>query len=334
MVRCSRMSCLLSLVVFWSVLTLIHYSSTDVGAFTQFLLHPNSQPLELTDSPLPLNPNPNASPTPLLRSLESFKVAPAVAAAPPTPVPRCNFTADTPESLYTFNTVVRQSELQGRGFTITISLTCSIPIEVEDIPRSYFRIHTTGDTMTAIHPTTIMEPERRTVVAFLPTPDAGEQQLHVKLMIYNSSKEANHITFPPLYKFTPEEVTSRWVDRPIKGSPFNFTILPHTNRTLPAMQTYTQLPDLKTYINSRLPICAGHRWRQGLLMGRWLMGPSHPHITRQWWSDSVFDDYKPRWAPYDCRLDYTASLLYALRRIKWLNIVGGQQHEGPVWADL
>ena len=328
-VRCTRASCLLSLLVFWSCVTLFHFSSPDdLHAITSVLFaspsdphaqsqsHPSS-PQSDDDSP------PGAAVEDIARSLESFKSSPVET------LPACNFSTTAPELLWAVSGGLRESEWEGFGVKVSVELRC-LPLE-RSPPRAAFRVYTTGSTMTALPPSsTVMDAGRRLTHFWVRMLDTGEGSVHVKLALYNASEDLVSRSWPPGYVPRQEELGSRWVDRPIHGSPLNYTLnqsvtaYPYLMRAdlTPALASYAALTDIAAYVSSPLPICNARREARGSLAGRWLLGPPHPHITRQWWSDSIFDDYAPRWAPYDCRLDYSASLQLALRKVRWLNVVG------------
>jgi hypothetical protein len=178
--------------------------------------------------------------------------------------------------------------------------------------------------MTALPPA-VLQPGQSSLTVVVRVPDAGDHTLHVKLMLYNASDDLTHRTYPGFYKLQDSEVTSRWLDAPILRSPFNFTVRPSSFPQHHLPVTYELLNSTTSSSSSSsfpLPLCNSVREQNDTLAGRWLLGPRHAHIRHQWWSDSLFDDYAALWSPFDCRLDYTASLLQALRKVRWLNIVG------------
>ena len=319
MVTCSRASCLLSLVIFWAVLTLFHFSTPGNTSLTSFFsVQPGSHHFDL------LNTNDgqddSAAPSILIRRslLTAFKAAPAT---PKPPCPPLNPTPTDLESLYTFAARAEDREDAGPGVAVTIALACTLPSTTIS-PRAYFRLHTTGPTMTALPPTTILETGQDRWSGYVRVPDSGSgYQLHVRLMLWNASDDLMVKDYPLNYKVEDNEVFSVWIDRPIPNSPFNFTINPSAYpQHVPV--PYSALTQPLSSTQSSLPLCFTPSIPNATLAGRWMLGERHEHIVRQWWSDSPFDDYYALWAPYGCRIDYTLSLLDQMRTLRWINIVG------------
>ena len=319
MVTCSRASCLLSLVIFWAVLTLFHFSAPGRTSLTSFLANqPGSHNFDLLTAD-EWQDDSSAHSTLIRRSLlTAFKAAPT---APKPPCPSLSPPPDQLERLYTFTARVEDREDSGAGVSVSIALACSLPSTVV-APRAYFRLRTTGPTMTALPPTTVMETGQGRWSGYVRVPDAGSgYHLHVKLMLWNASDDVMTKDYVLNYKVEESEVFSVWVDQPILNSPFNFSIgsSAYPQHVPPP---YSGLTQPLSSSQSSLPLCFTPSIPNATLAGRWQLGEPHTHIERQWWSDSPFDDYYAMWSPFDCRIDYTLSLLDQMRTLKWINVVG------------
>ena len=320
MVTCSRASCLLSLVIFWALLTLFHFSAPGNTSLASFfsvqpgvhdaagLLHADAW----QDNSVPASA--------LIRRslLTAFKAAPA------TPLPACPPLSPVPaqlEQLYAVAARVEDREDVGPGVAVTVALACALPAATV-APRARFRLHTTGPTLTALPPTTVMETGAGRWSGFVRVPDAGSgYSLHVRLMLWNASDELTTKDYPLNYKVLDEEVCSVWVDKAIVNSPFNFSISASAYPQHVPL-SHAQLTQPLSAAPSSLPLCFSPSVPNATLAGRWQLGERHEHIVRQWWSDSPFDDYHALWSPYGCRIDYTLSLLDQLRALRWINVVG------------
>lgn len=218
------------------------------------------------------------------------------------------------------------SSTRGTGVDVTISWACRLPPGI-DQPRAMFRVRTEGESYTAVLPqSTILRAPDESINVFIPVVDAGEHTLLVSLITFNLTDADLYIDWPSHAATTIEwnTLTSRYVDKYIKGSPFLFNM---SIRESNKRRSYDEVLSIAAPPAGQ-PLCFDDQSSNVTLPGRWLRGPRHPHITHQWQSRSIFDDFMPVWAPFDCHIDYTISLIDSLRSLGWFQVTGDSNMRG------
>ena len=184
-------------------------------------------------------------------------------------------------------------------------------------PRASFRVFITGAAFAAAAPhSTVMRGGADVCTGSLRLPDAGAVELHCKLMAHNLSATAltDDYTKQQLLPHSPHRL---WRDREVQHSPLSFFV--------PRSAGPPSSPPL--------PLCFSD-WRLNFtLQGRWVPGAARGEPDYR--KPDLFT-YHPAavYTPYDCQLDAEAMLGDAVRRLRWLHVVGDSngRHAFLTWC--
>ena len=206
----------------------------------------------------------------------------------------------------------------GVALNVTVFQVCLRPPDKR--VRVTFRVHTSGHALATVPGVQLREGEWHTS-ALLRLPDAGLYTLRCKLQMSNASADMEARDWPPRFAIQFSDIPGQmWLDRDILASPVTDLAVPPSSHARHRPLNHTQLQSTPPSALP-LPLCWAHAGSPAL-DGRWVLGPRHEHISHQWASTSVFDDYAAVYAPYDCSIDYTARILPALHSLRWLHLVG------------
>ena len=239
---------------------------------------------------------------------------------PPTPSRNCTNMElrHRQHQIYTLHYAAIDTADLGVALNVTIYQNCLR--QPTRFIRVNFRVHVTGEALAAVPGVQLREGEWHTS-ALIRLPDTGTYTLSCRLQAVNVSSDMETFDWPYKIALQYSHIPGQqWVDKDVTGSPaVNITIPASSyarHRPLGHVQLQTTLPAAQP-----LPLCWTHA-ASPQLDGRWVLGPRHEHITHNYPSTSIFDDYAAVYAPYDCSIDYTARILPALHSLRWLHLIG------------
>ena len=225
---------------------------------------------------------------------------------PPRPglasLPECGGNRTEVESDFRFDAALFEQTGQEARLLFAVTRLC-VPAQGRPPSRVAFRVRTTGTAFTAVPPhLSVMHGHEHALTGAVRVLDAGAVELHCAVQSWNQSASTLTDDFPK-QQTVPQSDERLWRHRPVRGSPLGFNV------------------SLSSSASSSLPLCFSDWSMNFTLAGRWVAGAERGQ--RDWRKPDLFTlDPQAQWVPYDCRLDRTSSLDAAVRRLRWLHVVG------------